>query len=152
MLWSRLACAMQQSTPRTMAPAVSSSGLLLLCLAAVASVAGVLQARAQPDSIGFISIDCGLSGTASYVDDTTKLSYVPDAGFIDGDAGSNHNISAEYMTPMLSKRYHNVRSFADGGARNCYTLRSIVAGLKYLLRATGGGARAERKRAPDQAP
>ena len=28
-----------------------------------------------------------------------------------------------------------MRSFPDG-ARNCYTLRSIVAGLKYLLRAT----------------
>jgi hypothetical protein len=67
--------------------------LLLICLAA----AGVLQARAQPDSIGFISIDCGLPGTASYVDDTTKLSYAPDAAFT--HAGSNHNISAEYLTP-----------------------------------------------------
>ncbi|XP_062180192.1 putative leucine-rich repeat receptor-like protein kinase At2g19210 [Phragmites australis] len=121
---------MEQSTPRTMAPA--RSWLLLLCLAAAAT-AGALQARAQPDSIGFISIDCGLPGTASYVDDTTKLSYAPDAAFI--DAGSNHNISAEYITPLLSKRYHNVRSFPDG-ARNCYTLRSLVAGLKYLLRAT----------------
>jgi hypothetical protein len=82
---------------------------------------------------GFINIDCGLLGTASYVDDATKLAYVPDAAFI--DAGTNHNISAEYMTPTLSKRYHNVRSFPDG-VRNCYTLRSIVAGLKYLLRAT----------------
>jgi hypothetical protein len=67
------------------------------------------------------------------VDETTKLAYVPDAAFI--DTGSNHNISAEYMTPTLGKRYHNVRSFPDG-VRNCYTLRSIVAGLKYLLRAT----------------
>jgi hypothetical protein len=102
--------------------------LLLICLAA----AGVLQARAQPDSIGFISIDCGLPGTASYVDDTTKLSYAPDAAFI--HTGSNHNISAEYLTPKLGKRYHNVRSFPDG-IRSCYTLRSIVAGLKYLIRA-----------------
>jgi hypothetical protein len=66
------------------------------------------------------------------VDDATKLSYAPDAAFI--DAGSNHNISAEYMTPTLSKRYHNVRSFPDG-SRNCYTLRSLVAGFKYLIRA-----------------
>nr|CAB3460925.1 unnamed protein product [Digitaria exilis] len=105
--------------------------LLLICLAAAAA-AGVLQARAQPDSIGFISIDCGLPGTASYVDDVTKLLYVPDGAFT--DAGSNHNISAEYMTPTLSKRYYNVRSFPDG-ARNCYTLRSLVAGLKYIVRA-----------------
>ncbi|OEL26035.1 Receptor-like protein kinase [Dichanthelium oligosanthes] len=110
------------------------SWLLLLCLAAVATT-GVLQARAQPDSIGFISIDCGLPGTASYVDDTTKLTYSPDAAFIDG-AGSNHNISAEYITPKLGKRYLNVRSFPDGGARSCYTLRSLEAGLKYLVRAT----------------
>uniref|UniRef100_K3Z3V9 Protein kinase domain-containing protein n=1 Tax=Setaria italica TaxID=4555 RepID=K3Z3V9_SETIT len=120
---------MEQSTARTMA---ARSWLLLLCLAAVAT-AGVLQARAQPDSIGFISIDCGLSGTASYVDDTNTLSYAPDAAFV--DAGSNHNISAEYITPKLGKSYLNVRSFPDG-ARNCYTLRSLVAGLKYLVRAT----------------
>nr|CAB3464667.1 unnamed protein product [Digitaria exilis] len=103
-------------------------------LAVVVTAAGILQARAQPDSIGFISIDCGLPGTASYVDDTTKLVYVPDAAFID-DAGSNHNISTEFITPTLSKRYHNLRSFPDG-VRNCYTLRSIVPGLKYILRGT----------------
>jgi hypothetical protein len=84
---------------------------------------------------GFISIDCGLPGTVSYVDDTNTLSYAPDAAFVDG-AGSNHNISAEYVTPTLDKRYLNVRSFPDGGARSCYTLRSLVAGLKYLVRAT----------------
>ncbi|CAL4894508.1 unnamed protein product [Urochloa decumbens] len=105
--------------------------LLLLSLAAGAT-AGVLQARAQPDSIGFISIDCGLPGTAGYVDNTTKLWTVPDAGFT--DTGSNHNISAEYTTQVPSQRYHNVRSFPDG-ARNCYTLSSLVAGLKYLIRA-----------------
>nr|CAB3460927.1 unnamed protein product [Digitaria exilis] len=64
--------------------------MLLLGIAAAATAA-VLQASAQPDSIGFISIDCGLPGTANSVDDTTKLSYAPDAGFT--DAGSNQNIS-----------------------------------------------------------
>ncbi|PVH62110.1 hypothetical protein PAHAL_3G207200 [Panicum hallii] len=129
MLGWLLACAMEQSAPRT---AAARSWLLLLCLAAVAT-AGALQARAQPDSIGFISIDCGLPGTASYVDEATKLSYAPDTAFT--DAGSNHNISAEYITPKLGRRYLNVRSF-PGGARSCYTLRSLEAGLKYLLRAT----------------
>ncbi|XP_004961442.2 putative leucine-rich repeat receptor-like protein kinase At2g19210 [Setaria italica] len=118
----------KHSKPGTM---VAKPWLLLTCLAAAAT-AGVLQARAQPDSIGFISIDCGLPGTAGYVDDTTKLSTVPDAGFT--DTGSNHNISAEYITQVPSRRYHNVRSFPDG-ARNCYTLRSLVAGFKYLVRA-----------------
>ncbi|CAN6350417.1 unnamed protein product [Urochloa humidicola] len=116
----------KHSKPRTMA---AKPWLLPICLAAVA---GVLQARAQPDSIGFISIDCGLPGTAGYVDNTTKLWTVPDAGF--KDTGSNHNISAEYRTQVPSQRYHNVRSFPDG-ARNCYTLSSLVAGLKYLIRA-----------------
>jgi hypothetical protein len=48
MLGWLLACAMEQSAPRT---AAARSWLLLLCLAAVAT-AGALQARAQPDSIG----------------------------------------------------------------------------------------------------
>ncbi|CAL4894506.1 unnamed protein product [Urochloa decumbens] len=111
---------------------VATSWLLLIGLAAVAT-AGVLQARAQPDSIGFISIDCGLPGTANSVAEDTKLSYAPDAAFT-VDTGSSQNISVEYVTPTLPRRYLNVRSFPDGD-RNCYTLRSLVAGLKYLLRA-----------------
>jgi hypothetical protein len=80
---------------------------------------------------GFISIDCGLPATASFVDKTTKLSYVSDAAFI--NAGSSHNISSEYIYTKM--RYVNhLRSFPDG-VRNCYTLRSLVAGLKYLIRA-----------------
>jgi hypothetical protein len=75
-----------------------------------------------------------MPGTASSVDDTTKLSYAPDAAFT--DAGSNHNISAEYVTPQLPKGFHDLRSFPDGNeARSCYTLRSLEAGLKYLVRA-----------------
>ncbi|XP_048546518.1 leucine-rich repeat receptor-like serine/threonine-protein kinase At2g14510 isoform X2 [Triticum urartu] len=77
----------------------------------------------------FISIDCGLPRETGYLDDTTKLPYVPDAGFI--DAGTNRNISPEYKA---GKSWGNVRSFPDG-VRNCYTLRSLVAGLKYLIRA-----------------
>ncbi|XBJ06922.1 hypothetical protein VPH35_012507 [Triticum aestivum] len=110
-------------TRRTMAP---RRWLLLLFLAA-----GVLQPLAQPDSRGFISIDCGLAEEASYVDDTTTLAYVSDSGFT--DAGTNYNISAEYLG--FSRRGHNLRSFPDG-VRNCYTLRSLVSGLKYLIRAS----------------
>ncbi|KAF0927288.1 hypothetical protein E2562_031492 [Oryza meyeriana var. granulata] len=107
------------------------SWFLLLCLAAAGG--GVLQARAQPDLKGFISLDCGLQGKTGYVDDKTKLSYAPDDGFTDG--GTKRNISVEYMRTSLSARYHNVRSFPDG-ERNCYTLQSLEAGLKYLIRAT----------------
>ncbi|XP_015696276.1 senescence-induced receptor-like serine/threonine-protein kinase [Oryza brachyantha] len=103
--------------------------VLLSCLA------GVLQAaHAQPDSNGFISIDCGLSGKAGYVDNATKLFYLPDAGFT--DAGTNHNISAEYISPGSFRIFDNVRSFPGAVLRSCYTLRSLVPGLKYLVRAT----------------
>ncbi|CAM0907929.1 unnamed protein product [Alopecurus aequalis] len=117
------ACAMEQST-------AAGPWLVLLFLAAAATGG----ARAQTDSKGFISIDCGLPGKASYEDATTKLSYVPDAGFTDDASGTNMNISAEHITSELSRRYHDVRSFPDG-ARNCYTLRSLVSGRKYLIRA-----------------
>jgi hypothetical protein len=81
---------------------------------------------------GFISIDCGISGTG-YEDDKTKIFYSPDAGFIDDDAGTNHNIPAKYVHALDGKDLHNVRSFA--GTRSCYTLRSLVPGNKYIIRA-----------------
>ncbi|CAL4893908.1 unnamed protein product [Urochloa decumbens] len=117
--------------PKLSAAAEARPWLLFLCLAGAAT-AGVMQARAQPDSNGFISIDCGFPGPASYVDNNTTLSFVPDAGFT--DAGENYNVSYAYVTPRLPRSYHNVRSFPDG-ARNCYTLQSLTAGDKCLLRA-----------------
>ena len=87
--------------------------------------------RALRDA-GFISIDCGIPEKSSYVDGATRLPYVSDAGFT--DAGANHNVSAEYITPSFSKRYLNVRSF-PGAPRSCYKLGSLTPGSKYLLRA-----------------
>ncbi|CAM0953447.1 unnamed protein product [Alopecurus aequalis] len=101
--------------------------LLLLYIATT----GVLRAPAQ-STLGFISIDCG--GEAGYVNGATTLSYTTDAGFIDAYAGSNHNVSAEFILPSVAKMWYTVRSFPSG-ARNCYTLGSLVAGLKYLIRA-----------------
>ncbi|XBJ26819.1 hypothetical protein VPH35_004171 [Triticum aestivum] len=121
---------MEQSTQqRTMA--ATRWLLLLLCIAAAG---GMLEARAQPDNKGFISIDCGLSEEMGFVDNTTKLSYAPDAGFV--DAGTNHIISPEYVTNVsssLAKSWYSLRSFT-AGTRNCYTLRSLMPGLKYLIR------------------
>jgi len=116
---------MELSTPRT---AAAMPWLLLLCLA----TSGVLQALAQSTS-GFISIDCGLPGETVYVQDS--LLHTTDAGFIDAYAGSNHNVSDEYIdTSSPNLWWNNLRSF-PGGVRNCYTLGSLVAGLKYLIRA-----------------
>uniref|UniRef100_A0A452ZLH3 Malectin-like domain-containing protein n=1 Tax=Aegilops tauschii subsp. strangulata TaxID=200361 RepID=A0A452ZLH3_AEGTS len=78
--------------------------------------------------------DCGLQGETGYTENTTKLSMAPDNGGFTDDAGTCHNISAEYVTPLMGKSWFNLRSFA-AGTRNCYTLRSIVPGLKYLVRA-----------------
>ncbi|XBJ19907.1 hypothetical protein VPH35_010822 [Triticum aestivum] len=90
----------------------------------------------QVDNLGFVSIDCGLpENVVGYVDNGTELRYVSDMGFI--DTGTNHNLSAEYIKPSIGKIWHTVRSFAGGsvGARSCYTVRSLVSGLKYLIRA-----------------
>ncbi|CAL4978957.1 unnamed protein product [Urochloa decumbens] len=113
-------------------PRITTAWSLMLLLS-LASAGVLLQAFAQLDGNGFISIDCGLPGTVSYVDEETSLSYAPDAAFT--DTGSNHDISDDYITPELSRIHRNVRSFPDG-KRNCYTLRSLMAGSKYLVRAT----------------
>ncbi|XP_062218218.1 putative leucine-rich repeat receptor-like protein kinase At2g19210 isoform X2 [Phragmites australis] len=87
---------------------------------------------AQPDYRGFISIDCGIPENSSYQDLTSTIIYVSDHGFI--GSGENRNISSEYIKPSLAMRNYNVRFFPDG-KRNCYTLRSLVAGNKYFIRA-----------------
>ncbi|GJM90217.1 hypothetical protein PR202_ga06475 [Eleusine coracana subsp. coracana] len=86
----------------------------------------------QPDYRGFISIDCGIPENSSYQDLRSSMIYVSDYGFI--SSGANRNISPEYIKPSLAQRNYNVRFFPDG-TRNCYTLRSLVAGNKYFVRA-----------------
>jgi len=82
---------------------------------------------------GFISIDCGILDNSSYQDLTSSIVYVSDHDFI--SSGQNRNISSDYIKPSLAWRNYNVRFFPDG-TRNCYTLRSLVAGNKYFVRAT----------------
>ncbi|GJN17834.1 hypothetical protein PR202_gb04935 [Eleusine coracana subsp. coracana] len=83
---------------------------------------------------GFINIDCGLSENTSYVESTIKITYVSDFGFT--DTGVNRNVSAAYIANKqpYSRHFLTLRSFPDGD-RNCYTLRSLTSGYKYLLRA-----------------
>ncbi|KAF0927289.1 hypothetical protein E2562_031493, partial [Oryza meyeriana var. granulata] len=108
--------------------------LLLLGLAAAATAGVVRGQGGGADTTGFISIDCGLPEKSSYVDDATKLKFTSDDAFT--DAGTNHNVSAEYATPSTTtdRSLYNVRSF-PAGARNCYSLPSVVPGSKYLVRA-----------------
>ncbi|KAG6530382.1 hypothetical protein ZIOFF_012612 [Zingiber officinale] len=89
--------------------------------------------EAQSSTEGFISIDCGTAGNRSYVDGITGIPYASDDRFT--DAGINYNISDIYSSPSLANRQLlTLRSFPDG-ARNCYTLKPLVRGQKYLVRA-----------------
>ncbi|XP_078175112.1 putative LRR receptor-like protein kinase At1g51890 [Carex rostrata] len=95
-----------------------------------------VQVHSQPDSNGFLSIDCGLSETSSYVEEDNKLNYVSDEKFI--DTGVNSNISSDIISKdgkNYLKEYLTVRYFPDG-IRNCYTLRSLTVGSNYLIRGT----------------
>ncbi|URE32353.1 receptor-like protein kinase [Musa troglodytarum] len=102
----------------------SSKKMALLCFFFF-----VAAARVRAQTTGFINIDCGIPENSSYFD---GLTYVSDAQFT--DTGVNYNVSPAYATD-LARRFLTVRSFPDG-ARNCYTFKSIIPGLKHLIRAT----------------
>ncbi|CAM0953286.1 unnamed protein product [Alopecurus aequalis] len=110
--------------------AASMSWLLLLCIA----TSGVLQVVAQSTS-GFISIDCGLPGKTGYVQAATSLPHTTDAGFIDAYAGTNQNVDAQFIDSSAPNLWWNTLRSFPSGARNCYTLGSLAAGLQYLIRA-----------------
>lgn len=78
-----------------------------------------------------MNIDCGLTDP-SYSDGFTKLTYVSDDQFI--DMGVNNKIASKYAVKDLISQLLTVRSFSNG-TRNCYTLKSLTAGSKYLVRA-----------------
>uniref|UniRef100_A0A803NZA6 non-specific serine/threonine protein kinase n=1 Tax=Cannabis sativa TaxID=3483 RepID=A0A803NZA6_CANSA len=92
----------------------------------------LVQAQSQAQT-GFISIDCGLSETSSYTDETTGLAYISDTNFT--DAGENYEITPTHKLITDEKQLWNVRSFPEG-TRNCYTLKPMNgSGELYLIRA-----------------
>ncbi|XP_077210428.1 putative leucine-rich repeat receptor-like protein kinase At2g19210 isoform X2 [Tasmannia lanceolata] len=82
---------------------------------------------------GFISIDCGTAEGLNYTDRETFIDYSSDAGFI--DTGTNHNISSTYDLKSTQRVFQNLRSFPEGN-QSCYTLKPVVKGHKYLIRAS----------------
>lgn len=81
---------------------------------------------------GFISIDCGIAENSGYINNLTGIEYVSDAQFI--ETGENHNISTDFQTSSLPVQNLNLRSFPTGD-RNCYTLKDVQKGNKYMIRA-----------------
>ncbi|KAF7053464.1 hypothetical protein CFC21_061391 [Triticum aestivum] len=83
----------------------------------------------------FISIDCGYTANQTYTDSRTGISYASDEGYT--DAGLIHPVDKGNLQTDLADRYLNLRFFPSG-ERNCYTLRSLTPGGKYLVRAAFG--------------
>ncbi|KAJ3690485.1 hypothetical protein LUZ61_019649 [Rhynchospora tenuis] len=83
----------------------------------------------------FLYIDCGLgANSSSYVDTVTNLTFVSDEQFI--NTGKTAQILDKTAQP---KEYQTLRYFPEprhNGSRNCYTIRSLTVGSKYLIRAT----------------
>ncbi|CAA7410079.1 unnamed protein product [Spirodela intermedia] len=77
----------------------------------------LLASAQDPSQTGFISIDCGLESNSSYVNPGNRITYAPDAKYI--DTGVNQ------IAPQ---------NFPEG-IRNCYTLGPVIRGGKYLVRA-----------------
>ncbi|XP_049934477.1 putative leucine-rich repeat receptor-like serine/threonine-protein kinase At2g19230 isoform X4 [Nymphaea colorata] len=77
---------------------------------------------------GFISIDCGLTESPSYVDENDNLTYVSDDGFV--DTGVNRQVDPELKE--TNKRYQTVRAFPNY-TRNCYYFPATI-GARYFIR------------------
>lgn len=84
---------------------------------------------------GFISIDCGYIEKPEYSEDKTGLTYLSDVDFV--DAGMTHPVYEENMQLDIAARYWTVRFFPNG-TRNCYTIKSLPPGGKFLVRAVFG--------------
>ncbi|TMX03827.1 hypothetical protein EJD97_013642, partial [Solanum chilense] len=101
----------------------------LICISLFA-----LEANAQIDQSGFISIDCGIPRGSNYTDVATGLQYVSDSAFV--DTGSNATISSEFHSDDLEQQLYTLTSFPEG-KRNCYTIKVAEGkGKKYLIRAS----------------
>ncbi|CAN6361369.1 unnamed protein product [Urochloa humidicola] len=109
----------------------------LVCLLLASSSELISPIHGQVDSLGFISIDCGIAANSSYSDQSSRgLLYVSDAGYVDAGDGLNAFVRPPYDDPDMADRYRTVRYFPSGGAgaRSCYTLGPVAPGGKYLVR------------------
>eukprot|EP01018_Ginkgo_biloba_P026620 Gb_41612 [translate_table: standard] len=79
---------------------------------------------------GFISLDCG--GREPY-NDTNGIRWIPDDPYI--QTGENATLSEDINEIVTRRELRHLRKFPRG-RRNCYELRPVEAGKKYLVRAS----------------
>ncbi|EXB49819.1 putative LRR receptor-like serine/threonine-protein kinase [Morus notabilis] len=97
-----------------------------------ALLAGFTLLGDAQDQAGFISIDCGLQpDVTSYTEKVTRLNFVSDWTFV--DTGESKMILEKYKGEY-QRQYSSLRSFPEGN-RNCYKIKDVSAGTKYLIRA-----------------
>ncbi|MQM03188.1 hypothetical protein Taro_035968 [Colocasia esculenta] len=78
---------------------------------------------------GFISVDCGIPQGTRSTDEEATIEFTSDEEYV--DTGENRMLPPEFR---VRRQYQTLRSFPSG-ARNCYRLRPVQRGKKYLVRA-----------------
>ncbi|KAH8942289.1 hypothetical protein BDL97_14G091000 [Sphagnum fallax] len=110
---------------------VSTAWLLIAVLGVLCnvSVPGVL-AENPP---GSFFVNCG--STASYVDNVTGITWMPDDQFIDKNSGVNTNVSSASQYYSDFSEFTTLRYFNDSRAKNCYSF-PVTPNETYQIRGT----------------
>jgi hypothetical protein len=82
---------------------------------------------------GSFFVDCG--STASYVDNITGITWMPDDQFIDRNSGVNANVSSASLYYPDSSELATLRYFPDSRAKNCYSF-PVTPNTIYQIRGT----------------
>ncbi len=84
-------------------------------------------------STGSFFVNCG--STASYVDNVTGITWMPDDQFIDKNSGVNTNVSSASLYYPNFSELITLRYFPDSRAKNCYSF-PVTPNETYQIRGT----------------
>ncbi|KAH9531332.1 hypothetical protein CY35_19G033000 [Sphagnum magellanicum] len=110
---------------------VSTAWLLMAVLGVLCNVS-VPGALAQ-NPPGSFFVNCG--STASYVDNVTRITWMPDDWFIDEKSGVNANVSSSSQYYPGFSELTTLRYFPDSRAKNCYRF-PVTPNTTYRIRGT----------------
>jgi len=82
---------------------------------------------------GSFFVNCG--STASYVDNVTGITWMPDDQFIDEKSGVNANVSSSSQYYPDFSELTTLRYFPDSRAKNCYSF-PLTPNTTYQIRGT----------------